>query len=393
MNLGIVASISCRRAYSLRMLRWTLFIFAWLFFGLSLLTVFKSPDWNVWQLALLAGEYGHVMAWVTAGMAATALVTRQGWGMLWPVTFTICGLATLLFLKPTIEAFSVGERARTELDRIGAPASPSRPFSIAGYFQPDEAEVPMKTLRYADALELDFYGAIGRSPAPCVVVVHGGGWDSGNRGQLTGLNHWLARRGYAVAAISYRLAPRFIWPAQRDDLLAALAYLKRHAEELGVDPRRLVLLGRSAGGQIAETVAYAAHDDSIRGVVGIYAPSDLRFAYKYSRDDDVLKSPALIRRFLGGAPDTAGGNFDSATALRQVSTGSPPTLLIHGENDTLVWHRHSVRLEALLEQARVPCVLVSLPWATHAFEYNLHGPGGQLTTYALERFLAKVTAE
>jgi acetyl esterase/lipase len=223
-------------------------------------------------------------------------------------------------------------------------------------------------------------------------VIHGGGWDSGNRSQLTDLNFWLSQRGYAVAAISYRLAPSHIWPTQRDDVRAAVNFLSSQASELGIESDNFVLLGRSAGGQIAETVAYAEHDLPIRGVVGLYAPSDLRFAYKYSRDDDILKSPALLRRYLGGPPETAGANFDSATALGHVTRNCPPTLLIHGENDTLVWHRHSVRLEAVLERAGVPCVFVSLPWATHAFEFSLQGPGGQVTIYALDRFLAKVTA-
>ena len=80
----------------------------------------------------------------------------------------------------------------------------------------------------------------------------------------------------------------------------------------------------------------------------------------------------------------------SIICRRKSSSDSPPTLLLHGENDTLVWFRHSVRLEARLEHAGVRCVLVGLPWATHAFEFNLSGPGGQLTTYALERFLAAV---
>jgi acetyl esterase/lipase len=56
-----------------------------------------------------------------------------------------------------------------------------------------------------------------------------------------------------------------------------------------------------------------------------------------------------------------------------------------------VWHRHSVRLEARLAEFGVPRVFVSLPWATHAFDFNLHGPGGQLTTYSVEWFLRSVT--
>ena len=374
------------------MLRWSLFSIAVLFLGLGLLTVFRSPDWNVWQLALLAGEFGH---WLAMGALTTLVVawfTRTSGSAATPLTLLFAACATILLCKPTFEARQVAEFAKIDLDAMGAPEVKQVPFSFVGWFKRAPNRVPVEMITYAKGLELDFYRAVGRTDAPCVIAVHGGGWDSGNRSQLSGLNHWLAHQGYAVAAISYRLAPRFPWPAQRDDTLAAIAYLKANAAQLGIDASRLVLLGRSAGGQIAESVGYSAHDPAIRAVVGLYAPSDLRFAYKYARDDDILKSPGLIRRFAGGGPDVAGPQFESASAMPQVTAGSPPTLLVHGELDTLVWHRHSIRLDAVLERHGVPHVFVSLPWATHAFEYNLAGPGGQLTTYALDRFLKKVTA-
>jgi acetyl esterase/lipase len=194
-----------------------------------------------------------------------------------------------------------------------------------------------------------------------------------------------------VAALSYRLAPAQQWPAQRADVLEALAYLKNHAGELGVDPGRFVLLGRSAGGQIAQTVGYTAGDPAIRGVIALYAPSDLIFGYVNTHEDDMLKSPTLMRQFLGGTPDSARANYESASALFHVSRASPPTLLLHGTLDAVVWYRHSVRLDARLAEAGVPHAYVAMPWATHAFEFNLHGPGGQLTTYAVEWFLARVT--
>ncbi len=373
------------------MIRWFLLFLALGFFSLGLLTIFRSPDWNAWQLAVLAGEFGH---WLAIGAAATAIAAvalRGGGGPLAWLTIGVGVVAAGLLLRPTYSARGVAEEATRELDRFGAPALEREGFSVGGFFARGPVEVPVETRRFSGELELDFYRAVGRDKAPCVIVVHGGGWDSGDRAQLATFNHWLARRGYAVAAISYRLAPRFVWPAQRDDVLAAVAFLKREAGTLGIDATRLVLLGRSAGGQIAEAVAYAAKDPAIRGLVGFYTPSDLHFAYRFAREDDVLKSPGLIRRFLGGTPEEARENYDSASALSLVTRESPPTLLIHGEMDTLVWHRHSVRLEAVLERAGVPCVLVSLPWATHAFEINLAGPGGQVTTYAVERFLAAVT--
>jgi acetyl esterase/lipase len=224
-----------------------------------------------------------------------------------------------------------------------------------------------------------------------VLAIHGGGWDSGDRTQLPEINHRLARRGYAVAALDYRLAPRWRWPAQRDDIGAALAYLKAHAGELGIDRARFVLFGRSAGGQIATACAYTAEDASIRGVASFYGPQDLRFAWAYARPDDVLNSFLLLKQYLGGPPETEGPVYDSASAYFHVGARTPPTLLMHGDLDTLVWHRQSERLNARLAEAGVPHLFVSLPWATHAFDYNLDGPGGQLATEALDGFLAAVT--
>jgi acetyl esterase/lipase len=270
------------------------------------------------------------------------------------------------------------------------------PFSAADLFLGGTVEpVAVRTLPGPNGLPIDFYALPERKPgsdgAPCVIVIHGGGWNSGDRAQLPGLNHWLARQGYAVAAISYRLAPTFVWPAQRDDVLASIAWLKAQSGELGIDPRRLVLLGRSAGGQIAQVVGFTAGDPAIRGVVGLYAPSDLVFGYVNTHENDMLKSPALMRQFLGGTPDSARANYESASSLNHVGPNAPPTLLLHGAIDALVWDRHSVRLDARLAEQGVPRVFVHLPWATHAFEYNLNGPGGQLTRYALGWFLAAVT--
>ena len=98
-----------------------------------------------------------------------------------------------------------------------------------------------------------------------------------------------------------------------------------------------------------------------------------------------------MRQYLGGTPDSARENYESASALPRVNAQTPPTLLVHGALDALVWYRHSVRLDARLTERSVPHVFLALPWATHACEYNLHGPGGQLTTFAVDWFLATVT--
>lgn len=384
------------------MIRWLLLLLALSGCGLGLLTQMRSPDWSPWQLGVLAGEFGH---WL-AGLALAVGLAAWGWrgdsNLIGGVTLAFGLAGMFLLLTPAWQAARLAEELpallRAQFPRGTASGEPFSPRAL--FLGRDSEPVPPRTLSFADGLALDFYAPAGPGQvgggnnglaAPCVIVIHGGGWDGGDRAQLPKLNHWLARQGYAVAAVSYRLAPQFPWPAQRDDLLGAIAFLKSRADELGIDAHRLVLLGRSAGGQIAQVVGYTAADPAIRGVVGLYAPSDLIFGYVNTHENDMLRSPALMRQFLGGTPESARANYESASAIFHVNRHTPPTLLLHGTNDAVVWYRHSVRLDARLAVHGVPRAFVHLPWATHAFDYNLQGPGGQLAKYALAWFLADVT--
>lgn len=378
------------------MLRWLLFALALALLVLGLLTVVMAPVWSPWQLAVLAGEFGHWFAAAAIGIGIAAWWGRGGAPRVARLALALCVAASVLLLKPAFQAWRIASSVREELAaQFGARLSTRAPFSFAELFLGrNPVPVAVQTLTVPGGLPLDFYRAAASGdgrPAPCVIVVHGGGWDSGDRRQIPQLNHWLARRGYSVAAISYRLAPTFIWPAQRDDVLAAIAFVTTRASELGIDPVRLVLLGRSAGGQIALATGYTAGNPAIRGVVGLYTPSDLSFGYVNTHENDMLKTPALMRQYLGGTPDSARAKYESASAYYHVSIRTPPTLLLHGENDALTLYQHSVRLNARLAENGVPRVFVSMPWATHAFDFNLHGPGGQLTTFALEWFLVGVT--
>jgi len=359
------------------------------FAALGLLTIFRAPDWLDWRLTVFACGFGYLVAPIplAAGLLAWRLPGNRG--AIAVSTYAAGALGFALLVQPCAQAWLIGRDLPGRLEgRFGPAAAKAPPFTFAGLFQAWPEPAPRSTWAYSGSQKLDFYPAIGRSPAPCVIVIHGGGWDSGDRGQIPQFNNWLARSGYAVADISYRLAPDAVWPAQRDDVAAAIAFVEGRAASWNIDRSRLALLGRSAGGQIAEACAYALHDPALRGVVALYAPSDMRFAWTWGREDDALNSPRLIRRFLGGTPETAGPAYDSSSAILLAGPGSPPTLLIHGTIDTLVWNRHSVRLAARLTEAGVPNMLLSLPWATHALEYNLSSPSGQLTTYAVGWFLA-----
>lgn len=352
----------------------------------ALLNFRRAPDFTwAWILALAASEYGHWLALLPLGLGFVAAWTLSGPAQ-W-VTVALCLWSVVGFLRPAFQARSLG-------NKLGRGA-----FSFLRlYFRsaPRRAAVTTRTFAHHDGqeLKLDFYAPseTAKRPAPCLIAVHGGGWDQGERDQIPEWNHRLAARGFAVATIDYRLAPKSRWPAQREDTLAAITWLKAHADELGIDPHQLVLLGRSAGGQIATAAGYGANDPDIVGVIAFYAPYDMPFAWTVCREDDALNSTKLMRQLLGGPP---GGELDdvyvTASAQLQAKASSPPTLLIHGEPDTLVWHRHSVRLTTRLRELGVKCTFLELPWATHAFDFNADGPGGQLTDFAIRRFLADVT--
>jgi acetyl esterase/lipase len=256
--------------------------------------------------------------------------------------------------------------------------------------------VGMQTIEYQEfsgaMMSLDFYPAdMGSEPAPCLVVVHGGGWDNGSRREFATASHRLARRGIAVAALDYRLAPGATWPAQADDVRMAISALKQQADALVIDPQKIVLMGRSAGGQIAQAVAASGTVPNLRGCIALYAPADMHYAYKYADQRDILDSGKLLRQYLGGTPAEAKGAYDSASAYCLVSRRTVPMLLLHGTNDELVWQKQSSRLAERLAQNGVKHVYLELPWATHAFDHNDNGPGGQIALWAIERFVRNVT--
>lgn len=366
---------------------------ALLVLAVSLLTAVRVPAAVNWRVAVVVSELGYALILVPLAVGGVAWTGYTQAPILTWITLTACSGALIFLLKPAAQAWRIGRELPGRLTAAFGPAPVLEPaFTWRRFAVRPRPAGPVTTHGFAPGLELDLYPAVDATgPAPCIVVIHGGGWDSGDRRQLPSLNHWLARQGYAVAAVSYRLAPAHPWPAQREDLLAALAWLKGHGANHGIDPTRLVLVGRSAGGQIATAVGYLG-DPAVRGVIALYAPHDMRFAWSVSRPDDALNSLQLMRQYLGGPPEARDAVYDSASGQLLVQRGrTPPTLLVHGTIDTLVWVRHSRRLAARLTEAGVPNLLLELPWATHALEAHAGGPGGQLTTHAMAHFLAAVT--
>ena len=372
------------------------FVFALLCLLVSSLVLFKVPDLFLWQLKVAATEYGH---WLALLAIALIFIGRRQ-SFLDSVSVLLAIAAAAIFLSTSVRALLFAPTARSKMNTafpasVGAPKVPG-PFSFLRIWTLSGTKpVEVQTIEYnqfaGKALELDFYYADVHSGAsPCLVLIHGGGWDNGSRKELSNLSHRLARRGISVATLDYRLAPDGTWPAPAEDVRVAISMLKGQADVLAINPKKFVLMGRSAGGQIAEAVAATGTIPEVAGCVALYAPADMHFAFKYADKKDILDSGKLLKQYLGGTPTDARAAYDSASAYGLVSRKTVPMLLIHGLNDELVWYQQSQRLAERLEQNGVKHVYLEVPWATHAFDHNPDGPGGQLALWAIERFVRSV---
>ena len=158
-----------------------------------------------------------------------------------------------------------------------------------------------------------------------------------------------------------------------------------HAVE--IDPDLTTIIGRSSGAHLGLLAAYHLGANHIRGVVGYYPPTDMVWSWNHPMNPRVLDTPKVLGDFLGGTLQEQEQRYRQASPTEHVSADCPPTLLIHGLTDELVCAEQSRRLEESLRTASVPHFALLLPWATHGCEANLPGPSGQLSTYAIERFL------
>jgi acetyl esterase/lipase len=365
------------------------------FFLISLLAVFKAPAYYLWLLAIAVTEYPMFFAAIVI-----VLLIAGFWVQKHQLAGTIIGVVSLmLFLSPIMRAYIVAGTLRKEMDASLSVASSNKvgkPFSFGRLFT-SVAKVPYKSTTYINypdiKLDLDFYPSQANGKRPCVVVIHGGSWSSGDSKQVPELNSYLAKAGYNVAAINYRKAPQYKSPLPIQDVKNALSYLRAHADSLNIDTNKFVLLGRSAGAQIALLAAYTLKDDGIKGVIDFYGPADMVWGYSLPASPLVMDSRGVMERYLGGTYNKTQKNYFLSSPVEFVDTKSPPTLIIHGQNDVLVAYEHSRRLSKKLQQNKIKHYWLKLPWATHGFDFSMNGPGGQLSTYAVNRFLQDITSK
>lgn len=215
------------------------------------------------------------------------------------------------------------------------------------------------------------------APRPAVVVVHGGGWQRGDREEMEHIVRALVAQGYVVLNIGYRLAPRHPYPAAVDDLHDALRWLAANAQRFGVDRERIALWGYSAGAHLAGLVAARPPADlpPIAAAILGGTPADLVRA----------QNSELVQQFLGGTISTLPQRYVEASPLQQVSARSAPMLLYHGSWDLIVWPQHSRDLHARLQAVGVDSEYIALPARGHIAAFFLDGAAKRAAMAFLQR--------
>jgi acetyl esterase/lipase len=270
------------------------------------------------------------------------------------------------------DEFIAWEKAHPGVDPRSASLSAQPPL-------PTERDVTYCTLDGVE-LKMDIYRPQrSAAPTPALLYVHGGGWTGGDKRSGEGIRDIpeLLARGYLVAAVNYRLAPRYKFPAMIEDVKCAVRFLRANAERFSINPEKIGAWGGSAGGHLvallgtADATAgwdvgqYLEQSSRVQAVVDMYGPTDLTVLFEGA-------NPRLMEQVFGTS-DRNSETLQKASPVNWVSSDDPPFLILHGERDSLVPVSQSQIFYEKLRAAGVPATFVIVKNAGHGFA-PLGGP-------------------
>jgi pectinesterase len=216
-----------------------------------------------------------------------------------------------------------------------------------------------------EKLFLDAHVPDGEGKFPVAIIVHGGGWTTGDRETDIVPVFAPVATNFTWFTINYRLAPTNRWPACFEDVQTAVRWVKQHAAEFKGDPDRIALLGYSAGGQLALLAAMSANTDAqVQAVVGFAPPTDL-VADAQRRGG--LEKWSSMTNLLGREvlDDETSKLLAEISPINHVQPELPPFLLVQGSADKTVAYDLTRNFQARLKAAGVPCDLIIITNAQH----------------------------
>lgn len=208
-------------------------------------------------------------------------------------------------------------------------------------------------------LRLDCYEPGGTRLGTAVILIHGGGWSRGERGQLADHARFLANEGFTALSMEYRLTGESAFPGMIHDVKSAIRWVRQNAAMLQIDPDKICLQGHSAGAHLALLAAGTPNDarvdvpgydtsisTAVAAVAAVYPP------VRFHLGDDRPSGSLPARHLLGEGATAA--MVELASPIVHVTPNFPPTFLTHGDADKVVPFSASLRMWETLRAAGVP---------------------------------------
>lgn len=243
----------------------------------------------------------------------------------------------------------------------------------------DEPEIDFQTdVVYGQGggedLKLDIASPKGLDhPVPAIVFIHGGGWMGGSRTHMTPLTKQAAAKGFVAVTVTYRLAPKHIFPAQVEDVKCAVRWLRANATERHVDAQHIGAIGLSAGAHLAMMLGSMDPSDGLEGEGGNSdQPSKVQAVVSYVGPTNLVGeypdvSVGILTTFLGGKPQEKQAECKRASPITYVNQGDAPMLLFFGTKDPLVPVDQAFQMSKALTDASVPARVELLVGAGHGW--------------------------
>lgn len=234
--------------------------------------------------------------------------------------------------------------------------------------------------------KLDLYLPSNRDKStrsPAVLIIHGGGWVNGDKaaGREFNIGTTLALHGYVAASVNYWMHGKDRWPTNLHDCKNAVRYLRKHADELQIDPDRIGVIGGSAGGHLALMVAYTNDvtelepaqpypgvSDRVGCVVDMYGITDLLTRRKTDEQGTPIGEPIATSALLTTKATDDRATWELASPVYHINASTPPTLILQGRADTTVDRDQSIELAEKLKAANVEHELILLDGIGHTFD-------------------------
>jgi acetyl esterase len=232
-------------------------------------------------------------------------------------------------------------------------------------YPPSFEDARVETYRSIDSadLKLWIFGESDlQSPKPAIVFFFGGGWSSGSPGQFERQARHFAKRGMIAITADYRVQSRHGVRVVEcvKDAKAALAWVREHAGKLGIDPQRIAASGGSAGGHLAActgTLSGFGSDERPNALILFNPVCTLAPIEDWQPSNPILKLTT----------ERLGEEAPMLSPAHHIGPHTPPTLILHGKEDTTVPYASVVAFETRMQKTDRPCKLVGYDGAGHGF--------------------------